>query len=159
MTPLWYVLLSIASVSMLWIALGYGYVFIQTRNKIFLIHSLRWIMGLQYSLLLVYLFYVNVFPQEYSDYVVILLVAVVLGGKFIPMMLNRYREGHYAARDILLFKQSKPMPGKDGLFVPFDLRVDLRYEKEARTKSIVLIVLILINCFILYGVVMMDKVT
>lgn len=159
MTSLWYALLSIASVSMLWIALGYGYAFIQSHNKIFLLHSLRWIMGLQYSLLLVYLFYVNVFPQEYSDYAVILLAFAVLGGKIIPMMLNRYSEGHYAARDILLFKQSKPIPTKDGIFVPFNPRVDLLYEKEARAKTIVLIVLILINCFILYGVVMMDKVT
>jgi hypothetical protein len=159
MTPLWYVLLSITSVSMLWITLGYGYAFIQSHNKIFLIHSLRWIMGLQYSLLLVYLFYVNVFPQEHSDYVVILLAGAVLGGKIIPMMLNIYSEGQSLSRNILLFKQRKPMPAKDGLFVPFNPRVDLLYEKEARSKAIVLIVLIFINCFILYGVVMMDKIT
>ena len=77
------------------------------------------------------------------------------------MLLNRYTEGMYYGRDILLFRTKQIIQLKQPsteLYVPADTRVDLVYKNDININIIIHIVLIIINFLIIYGAIVIDKV-
>ncbi len=145
----------------IWLVLGYGYAFWATRNRFFAIHALRWVLSAQYLGLLAYLFTVDVLPARYGALVVGGLALALLALKLLPMLLNRYAEGRYPARSILLLRirhaSQPPAPLNHGLWVPAEERVDEQHRREAHLRLGIYGLLILLNCAIIYGAVQIDK--
>lgn len=136
----------------LWMSLCYGYAFVKTKIRWFLLHSLRWISIGQYFALFTYLMAIGVLPLPYRELIIVAVIGLIITRKYVPMLRNAYAEGPYRARDIVLFRVHEPTIATDkGVFVPFHHGVDIGAQRSIRTQLLIHGGMIIINFLILYG--------
>ena len=89
------IILILTFISAAWLSLSYGWAFVVSRNRFFLIHALRWALIIQYLWLLSYLFDYNILPTAYAGWVLGGIAGAIIFLKWLPMLRNRYSEGPY----------------------------------------------------------------
>ena len=141
----------------LWVSVGYGYAFAKTSIRWFLLHSLRWLMLGQYVGLLAYLLIIKVLPITYPELLLLGVIGLFGLRKIAPMLGNRYSEGNFKARDILLLRVAKPPYQQPDLVVPFNHRVDLGSNRQLVFNLIVYGLLVGLNCVIIYGAILLKS--
>ncbi|KPL88807.1 hypothetical protein [Herpetosiphon geysericola] len=135
-----------------WISLCYGYAFFKTTIRWFLLHSLRWLSIGQYFGLFCYLIQRGALPLPFPELIIVGIIGLIIGRKYVPMLRNAYTEGPYRTSDLLRLRvHTHAQTAEHGLFVPFNNAVDLGSQPTLRNGLIVHAAIVMINFLILYG--------
>ncbi|MBM7842547.1 hypothetical protein [Herpetosiphon giganteus] len=141
-----------------WISLCYGYAFFKTKIRWFLLHSLRWLSIGQYFALFCYLIQRGALPLPYAELIIVGIIGLIIGRKYVPMLRNAYTEGPYRSSDLLLLRVQAPaQAAAQGVFVPFNGAVDVGSQRTLRNGLIVHSAIVMINFLILYGAFVMAQ--
>ncbi|XSG73437.1 hypothetical protein ACP8Y2_14720 [Herpetosiphon llansteffanensis] len=121
-------------------------------------HSLRWMSIGQYFALLIYLIHQGALPLPYPEIIIVGIICLIIGRKYVPMLRNAYTEGPYRTSDLLLLRVQMPAQAAgQGVFVPFNRAVDVGAQRTLRNGLIVHGAIVMLNFLILYGAFVMAQ--